>query len=73
MTTLNTPATRDKKSFNVITESFLQSEGLPFASVLDAQSIQQAFVDQDALFAQQDLFSTEIVLWAFFSSNLARR
>ena len=70
MTTLNTPATSDKKGFNVVTESFLQSKGLPFASVLNPQAIRKAFCDQEALFGQNDLFSTEIVLWAFLAQTL---
>ena len=70
MTTLNTPTTSGKKSFDVVAESFLQSDGLPFASVLNAQAIEQAFRDQEALFGQHDLFSSEIVLWAFLAQTL---
>ena len=44
MTIVNTPASSLKKSFNVVAEPFLLQEGLPFASVLDAPSIQQAFI-----------------------------
>ncbi|MBU8871728.1 MAG: IS4 family transposase, partial [Gemmatimonadales bacterium] len=36
----------------------------------DAQSIQQAFLEQGSLFGQQDVFSTEIVLWAFLAQTL---
>jgi hypothetical protein len=70
MATLNTPASRFNKRFDVVAEPFLQQEGLPFASVLDAASIQQAFIEQEALFGQHDLYSTEIVLWAFLAQTL---
>lgn len=70
MTTLRIPATSFKKRFNVIAQPFLQESGLPFTSVLDAQAIQQAFHEQEAPFGQQDVFSTEIVLWAFLAQTL---
>ncbi len=70
MTTLRTPATSFKKRFEIVTQPFLQEAGLPFASVLDAQTIQQAFREQGALFGQQDLFSTQVVLWAFLAQTL---
>lgn len=70
MTTLNTSAKSFKKRFDVITQPFLQEAGLPFASVLDAEAIQQAFREQESLFGQEDVFSTEIVLWAFLAQTL---
>lgn len=70
MTTVRIPSTRFKRGFDVIAQPFLQKVGLPFASVLDAASIQQAFHDQEALFGQDDVFSTEIVLWAFLAQTL---
>lgn len=70
MTTLATPERGFKNRFDNIADPFLQNTGLPFASVLDAHSIQQAFHDQDALFAEDDLFSTPIVLWAFLAQTL---
>lgn len=70
MTTLATPERGIKNRFENIANPFLQNTGLPFASVLDAQSIQQAFQDQEALFAEDDLFSTPIVLWAFLAQTL---
>jgi hypothetical protein len=56
--------------FDVVAEPFLQRPGLPFAEVLDARSIREAFVQRDALFAQEDVFSTQIVLWAFLAQVL---
>jgi len=62
--------TGHKNNFKVIAEPFLQGEGLPFADVLDAELIQRTFRQEAALFAQDDLFSTEIVLWAFLAQSL---
>ncbi len=56
--------------FKVIAEPFLQGEGLPFADVLDAAFVERVFHEEDALFAQDDIFSTEIVLWAFLAQCL---
>lgn len=56
--------------FNVIVNPFLQETGLPFASVLDAESIRQVFREEEAFFGQDDIFSTEIVLWAFLAQTL---
>ena len=70
MISLSTPRTEDKNTFGVIADSFLHDPGLPFASVLDAGSIQRVFREEEALFGQDDLFSTEIVLWAFLAQML---
>ncbi len=70
MTTLATPKTNIKNSFDAIANPFIQETGLPFASVLDAQAIQQIFSEEDAFFGQDDIFSTEIVLWAFLAQTL---
>jgi hypothetical protein len=70
MTTLSTQRTGCKNEFAVIANPFLQDPGLPFASVLDAESIQRVFREEEALFGQEDIFSTEIVLWAFLAQTL---
>ena len=70
MVTVVAHHTGHKNRFEPVAESFLQGEGLPFADVLTAESIQQVFRDEDALFAQDDLFSTDIVLWAFLAQTL---
>jgi len=70
MATVTTPRTGNKNDFTMIAEPFLQGDGLPFADVLDADLIQRTFEQEDALFAQEDLFSTEIVLWAFLAQCL---
>jgi len=43
---------------------------LPFSQVLTADFIKQVFQDEDELFGQNDIFSTEIVLWAFLAQTL---
>ena len=70
MTTLRMPTTSFKKGFDIISNPFLQKTGLPFASILDAESIQQVFREEEAFFGQDDIFSTEIVLWAFLAQTL---
>jgi putative transposase len=70
MTSLCTSRTGSKNHFSVIAASFLQTAGLPFASVLDAEAIQRVFQEEEALFGQEDLFSTQLVLWAFLAQTL---
>jgi putative transposase len=70
MASLSTQPTGFKNDFSVIADSFLHTPGLPFASVLDAESIQQVFREEKALFGQEDVFSTQIVLWAFLAQTL---
>jgi len=56
--------------FRTVAEPFLEQEGLPFADVLSAEDIRQAFVDDDGLFASNDIYSTDLVLWAFLAQTL---
>lgn len=70
MTSLSTPSRRSKNDFSVIADSFLHDPGLPFASVLDAAMIQRVFREEEALFGQEDIFSTQLVLWAFLAQTL---
>jgi len=70
MATVAARRTNHKNRFSAIAEPFLQGKGLPFSDVLDAASIQQVFIEEDALFGQQDIFSTDIVLWAFLAQTL---
>jgi hypothetical protein len=62
--------TAGKSGFNAVAAPFLQGEGLPFADILDAQSIHRAFSEADGLFGQDDIFATDIVLWAFLAQTL---
>jgi hypothetical protein len=77
MTSLSTPRTGFKSDFSVIADSFLHTPGLPFASVLDGESIQQVFREEEALFGQEDIFSTQMVrreLWVtLLAYNLIRK
>ncbi|MEN6578917.1 MAG: IS4 family transposase [Phycisphaerales bacterium] len=70
MTSLSTQHTGFKSEFSVIAQSFLDTPGLPFACVLDAEAIEQVFREEKALFGQDDVFSTQIVLWAFLAQTL---
>ena len=70
MTTITTCPTAGDNEFRVVAEPFVQGKGLPFADVLWAEFIQQVFRQEDALFAQHDLFATHIVLWAFLAQTL---
>ena len=70
MATVTNPRTTNKNDFAVISEAFLQSESLPFSKVLDADLIRETFRQENGLFAQENLFSTEVVLWAFLAQCL---
>ncbi len=56
--------------FHLVAQAFLNQAGLPLAQVLDATDIARAFTQRGALFGQQDVFSTQIVLWAFLAQVL---
>ena len=62
--------TAHQRDFDAVAEPFLRGEGLPFSEVLAADSIQRVFREEDALFGQDDIFSTPIVLWAFLAQAL---
>jgi len=76
MSTLTSYPTQNNRSldsgvsFDTVVAPFLQAEGLPFADVLSAADIEQTFAVENALFAQKDIFSTPIVLWAFLAQSL---
>ena len=55
------------QGFDAVAEPFLQQSGLPFAEVLTGEAIERAFAQHDALFAEEDIFCTSIVLWAFLA------
>jgi putative transposase len=62
-------STRNNR-FDAVSEPFLQCPGLPFAEVLTAEAIERAFSENGSLFGQEDIFSTQIVLWAFLAQVL---
>jgi hypothetical protein len=70
MVTVAAHRTGHKNAFGAVAQPFLQGEGLPFAGVLNAESIQRVFREEDALFGQADIFSTEVVLWGFLAQTL---
>jgi hypothetical protein len=70
MYSVETPRTPRKSRFDPVAEPFLQQAGLPFSEVLTGETIERAFAEHDALFAQEDIFSTSIVLWAFLAQVL---
>jgi len=70
MNTITPNSADHHHSFHAVAESFLQADGLPFADVLSAGSIEQIFRQRGALFGQDDIFSTQIVLWAFLAQVL---
>ena len=61
----------DRGGFEMVTRAFLRAPGLPFDDRLDARTIQEAFASREALFAQDRVFSTEVVLWAFLGQALS--
>jgi putative transposase len=70
MITVTAKRMNHKGRFGAVAAPFLGGEGLPFADVLDAESIERAFSAEDGLFAQDDIFSTNITLWAFLAQAL---
>lgn len=56
--------------FHGVVAPFLHQPGLPFADVLSAEAIEQAFAQRDGLFATDAVFSTPVVLWAFLAQVL---
>jgi hypothetical protein len=70
MTTISAHRSTHKNAFRVVAAPFLDARGLPFADVLEAEQIRRVFSEEDALFGEDDLFSTAIVLWAFLDQTL---
>jgi len=64
------PSPQNRNRFAAVVEPFLQQPGLPFAEVLTAEAVEQAFAEEHALFGEGDIFSTPIVLWAFLAQVL---
>jgi putative transposase len=71
MTTIISPANAGKADFEQVAASFLDQPGLPFADILSADSIEQAFAQRDALFATDATYSTPLVLWSFLAQVLS--
>jgi len=62
------------RQFRLILASFLQRPGLPFAEAITEDSIQKAFDDEDACFADDEeaVYTPALTLWAFLSQVLFR-
>ena len=60
------------KSFSLVQNAFLQTEGLPFADVLSEEEIREAFVAENACFAEDegDIYTPGVTLWAWLSQAL---
>ena len=58
--------------FRLVLSSFMQHDDLPFKDTLSEERIQQAFEEEDAVFAQgeEDVYTPAITLWAFLSQVL---
>jgi hypothetical protein len=70
MSTLHAQPLAGKASFAEVVAPFLDQPGLPFADVLRAEDIEQAFARHGGLFAADEIFSTPVVLWAFLAQCL---
>jgi len=72
MSTIAASRIPEPNAFRTVAEPFLQAAGLPFAKVLSAEQIEEAFAARDALFGQEpdEVFSTPLVLWAFLAQTL---
>jgi len=70
MYSVDAPRRPRDSGFDRVAEPFLQQPGLPFAAVLTGERIERVFAEHEALFAQEDIFCTSIVLWAFLAQVL---
>jgi len=59
----------------LILSAFQQQDGLPFSNVLNEEQIDEAFAQEDALFAQEeeDVYKPSLTLWAFLSQILHKK
>lgn len=61
------------RQFDAILRSFQQQEGLPFGDVLSAETIEQAFSEENCLWGQDDpdeVYTPAVTLWAFLSQAM---
>jgi hypothetical protein len=60
------------QSFGLVRNAFLQAEGLPFADVLDEETLAAAFAAEEVSFAEDegDIYTPAVTLWAFLSQVL---
>lgn len=67
MYSLNSSRCIKKNRFDTVAQPFLAQPGLPFAEILSAEAIERAFVLNDSLFGQEDVYSTQVTLWGFLA------
>ena len=73
MSTITHSTETAKNDFLSITDAFLGQPGLPFTDVLPASRIAEIFEEEDAMFGEDAIFSTPVVLWAFLAQTLRDR
>ena len=60
--------------FDVVRRSFLQQPGLPFADALSEERLEQALIDEDISFGDEQpdetVYTPAVTLWAFLSQML---
>lgn len=56
--------------FQRVVDAFLAQPGLPFASLLSAERIEQIFAKHDALFGIHGVYNTAVMLWSFLGQVL---
>jgi len=56
--------------FQRLVDAFLAQPGLPFASLLSAERIEQTFAKHDALFGMHGVYNTAVMLWSFLGQVL---
>lgn len=69
------PARAPGSRFTTILHSYAQDDGLPFASVLTEEQIQQAAVAEGVCFGHgnHDVYTPAVTLWAFIGQMIAGR
>jgi len=72
MYTIDGSSCISKNRFEVVAQPFLQQPGLPFSGALSAEAVRRVFAEEGCLFGQRDdeVFSTQVSLWAFLSQAL---
>jgi putative transposase len=63
-------ASRGSSSFRKVMAVFLTGAALPFARVLSAERVERVFAKHNALFGQQGIYSTDMMVWSFLGQVL---
>ena len=72
MSSSYTPPRVGTKSFSLVTDAFLQAEGLPFQDVLTEAEIDAAFAAENVRFGEgdDDIYTPALTLWGWLSQTL---